>query len=162
MITCQYCEEEWRQIIHTKPKLRSYIKFKMKYYTEEYLKMCMTKYQRSLLSQFRAGILPLRIETGRFHVKSDTENGNVRYLQVEERTCQMCNSHEIENEFHFLLVCPIYNDYRANLFNSIRVSHEFNTMTMDEKFIFINKMYQKNLAKYICLSWERRKSILYN
>ena len=74
----------------------------------------------------------------------------------------MCNSHEIENEFHFLLVCPVYNDYRANLFNSIRVSHEFNTMTMDEKFIFINKMYQKNLAKYICLSWERRKSIFYN
>ena len=91
------CEEEWRQIIHTKPNPRSYVKFKMKYHTEEYLKMCMTKYQRSLLSQFRAGILPLRIETGRFHVKSDTENGNVRHLQVEERTCQMCNSHEIEN-----------------------------------------------------------------
>ena len=118
--------------------------------------------QTALRYQFRAGILPLRIETGRFHVKSDTENGNVRHLQVEERTCQMCNSHEIENEFHFLLVCPFYNDYRANLFNSIRVSHEFNTMTMDEKFIFLNKMYKKNLAKYICLSWERRKSILYN
>ena len=115
------CEEEWKQIIHTKPKLRSYIKFKMKYHTEEYLKMCMTKYQRSLLSQFRAGILPLRIETERFHVKSDTENGNVRHLQVEEWTCQMCNSHETENEFHFLLVYPVYNDYRANLFNSIRV-----------------------------------------
>ena len=96
------CEKEWRQIIHTKPKLRSYIKFKMKYHTEEYLKMCMTKYQRSLLSQFRAGILPLRIETGRFHVKSDTENGNVRHLQVEERTCQMCNSHEIENDMSHL------------------------------------------------------------
>ena len=64
----------------------------MKYHTEEYLKLCLTKYQRSLLSQFRAGILPLRIETGRFHVKNDIENGNVRHLQVEEHTCQMCNT----------------------------------------------------------------------
>ena len=113
------------------------------YHTEEYLKLCITKYQRSLLCQFRAGILPLRIETGRFHIKSDIENGNVRHLQVEERTSQMCNSPEIENEFHFLLVCPPYNDYRANLFNSIRVSHEFNTVTMEEKYIFINKMCKK-------------------
>ena len=65
------CEEEWGQIIHTKAKLRSYMQFKMKYHTEEYLKLYMTKYQCFLLSQFRAGILSLRIETGRFHVKSD-------------------------------------------------------------------------------------------
>ena len=71
------CEEEWRQIIHTKAKLRSYIQFKMKYHTEEYLRLYMTKYHRTLLSQFGAGILPLRIETGRFHVKSNIENGNV-------------------------------------------------------------------------------------
>ena len=56
------------------PKLRSYIQFKMKYQAEEYLKLYLTNYQHSLLSQFRAGILPLRIETGRFYVKSDTEN----------------------------------------------------------------------------------------
>ena len=39
--------------------------------------------------------------------------------------------------FHFLMVCPAYNEYRANVFNSITVSHEFNTMTIEEKFIFI-------------------------
>ena len=36
------CEDEWIQIIHTKAK--SYIQFKMKYRTEEYLKLYMTKY----------------------------------------------------------------------------------------------------------------------
>ena len=74
----------------------------------------------------------------------------------------MCNSQKIENNFHFLMVCPAHNDYRTNLFNSITVSYEFVKTTMEEKFIFINKMCQKNLAKYICFSWERRKSILYN
>ena len=115
------CEEEWRQIIHIKTKQRSYIQFKVKCHTE-YLKLYMTKYQYSLLFQFRAGILPLRIETGGFHVKNDIENGNVGHLQVKKRTCQMCNSQEMENEFHFLLVCPAYNDYRANLFNSISIT----------------------------------------
>ena len=105
----------------------------MGYHTEEYLKLYMSKYQRSLLSQFRAGILPLRTETGRFHVKSNTENGNVRRLQVEKRTCQMCNSQEIEKEFQFIMVCPACNDYRAHLFNSITMSYEFITMTMEEK-----------------------------
>ena len=60
------------------------------------------------------------------------------------------------------LVCPAYNDYRANLFNSITMSHEFDKMTMEEKCVFINKMCKRNLAKYICFSWEKRKSILYN
>ena len=51
----------------------------------------------------------------------------------------MCNSQEIENEFHFLMICPAY-DNRANLYNSITVLNEFIKMTMKEKFIFINKM----------------------
>ena len=42
------------------------MQFKMKYHSEEYLKLYMIKYLRSLLSEVRAGILPLMIETGRF------------------------------------------------------------------------------------------------
>ena len=127
----------------------------MKYQEEEYLKLYMTNYQHSLLSQFRAGILPLRIETGRFHVKSDIEIGNVRHLQVEECTCKIRNSQEIENVFHFLLVCPAYNNYRANLFDSITVSHEFNTMTMEEKLMFIDKMCKKSQTYMFFLGKEK-------
>ena len=50
---------------------RSYIQFKMKYHAGEYLNDKIPV----LLSQFRAGILPLRIETDRFYVKSGIENG---------------------------------------------------------------------------------------
>ena len=63
----------------------------------------------------------------------------------------MCNSEEIENEFNFLIVYPAFNDYRANLFKSITLSHEFNIMTMEEKFIFI-KMCQKIKGKINVMS----------
>ena len=39
----------------------------------------------SLLTQLRSGILPLRIETGRFHSIKDNVTGQTRKLKVEER-----------------------------------------------------------------------------
>ena len=74
------CEGVWRQITLTKGKLRTYMQFKKKYDTEEYLNFYMTKYQRSLLAQFRAGVLLLRLKMGRFHVKSDVKIGCFRHL----------------------------------------------------------------------------------
>ncbi len=62
-----------------------------------------------MLVQVRFGILPLHIETGRF-----------RGTALGERTCQICNSQSIEDEFHFNLICNEYNELRINLFNSIK------------------------------------------
>ena len=50
------------------------------------------------MAQFRCGILPLRLETGRFV-------GEPEYQQI----CKMCDSGEVENELHFLLECQFYN-----------------------------------------------------
>ena len=37
-----------------------------------------------------------------------------RYLNLErnQRVCSMCNLNDIEDEFHFILRCPAYNDLR--------------------------------------------------
>ncbi len=48
----------------------------------------------SLIAEIRFGILPLHIENGCF-----------RILNLEERTCKICNSQEIEDEFHFVISC---------------------------------------------------------
>ncbi len=54
----------------------------------------------SIISQFRIGILPLHIETGRF--------GNVK---EDERKCYICNTDDTENEFLFLGVCKVYIEF---------------------------------------------------
>jgi hypothetical protein len=59
-------ENNWRAVINQKPKLRTYVKYKYDFCTEPYVLSYMSKRHRSLLAQFRLGILPLHIETGRF------------------------------------------------------------------------------------------------
>ncbi len=79
------------------PKLRIYITFKDNYCTETYVKECLPRTERSLIAQIRFGILPFHIETECF-----------RSLNHEERTCKICNSQEIEDEFYFIIYCNAY------------------------------------------------------
>ncbi len=58
--------------------------------------------------QFRIGILPLHIETGRF-----------RNVKINERKCYVCNNEYMENEFHFLFVCNAYIEFWNVLYNDI-------------------------------------------
>ena len=56
------CEIQWKQTLDFKPKPLTYQTFKDDYATEEYLNIFLTRDQHSLLAQFRAGILPLRLK----------------------------------------------------------------------------------------------------
>ena len=58
---------------------------------------------RSAFAKFRHGVVPIRLETGRY------EN-----IKFEERCCFNC-SNLIEDETHFILHCPVYSDFRNNL-----------------------------------------------
>jgi hypothetical protein len=56
---------DWCNNVRNVAKLRTYIEFKQHYNTENYLLSSLTKIERSHLAQFRCGILPLKIRTGR-------------------------------------------------------------------------------------------------
>ncbi len=101
--------------------------------------MCILRKERSTLAQIRFGILPLHIETGRF-----------RGTALEERTCQICNSQSIEDEFHFILICNEYNELRIKLFNSIKYKVEtFEYLDNSEMFVDNMKYEWKCLSKCI-------------
>ena len=76
----------WLNAVNIKPKVRTYVLFKSEFETENYIKYYMSKRNRSLLAQFRLGILPLHLELGRF---SNTP--------LDGRTCNICKSNDIEN-----------------------------------------------------------------
>ena len=59
-------ETDWKHNCSTKPKLRTYITFADKVKVAAHINCNLPKYERSLISQLRLGILPLRIETGRY------------------------------------------------------------------------------------------------
>lgn len=132
------------------PKLRTYITFKTDYETENYVKSYMSKQERSFLAQLRCGVLPLRVETGRY-------NG----LRPEQRTCQICDSGEVENECHFILDCDKYTTERQILYSKID-DQSFQTLNSPEKLKFLLTNACKHVAKYTMQSFLIRKSYLYN
>ena len=92
---------EWKNGLTSKPKLRTYVQFKLLYITEFYVTALLPKNKRSLLSQFRCGVLPLATETGRY-----------KQVPRHERYCSMCKTNSVEDEIHFLCHCNFYKVLR--------------------------------------------------
>jgi len=90
------------------PKLRTYRSFKTHLRLEKYL-MTSANYQgRALMTAIRIGTNKLQIERG-------------RWIQQKrlERVCKQCSMNQVENEVHFVLLCPKYEELRQKLFQKI-------------------------------------------
>jgi hypothetical protein len=83
---------DWRLQVTQVSKLRTYIQFKTDFEKESYLNLNLKRNERSLLAQLRCGILPLRIETGRYVGEAP-----------EQRLCKLCITASVEDEMHFVL-----------------------------------------------------------
>ncbi len=140
-------ERDWKHHCATKDKLRTYRLFKNDMKVATHLNCNMPKYPRSLISQLRLGILPLRIETGRFTRLDETE-----------RICQVCSSGSIENEAHFLFNCEFYHDYRQSLETALNV--DFSIITLEEKFDKVFR-HPHSLSRYVLQAYQRRREKLY-
>ncbi len=68
----------------------------------------MNRKHRSYLVQYRCGILPLSIETGRW--------GSIH---LEDRICKICDSLVVEDEYHFIFHCSLYNNIRGQFLQHV-------------------------------------------
>ena len=101
---------EWQNELQTKPKLRTYKIFNNCFTVEPYILYHVPKWTRSICAQFRMGILPLHIETGRYKIVTDQETGRIRSMKVGERVCLICKSNIVEDEKHFFIsLSNVYN-----------------------------------------------------
>jgi hypothetical protein len=140
----------WDVARHNKDKLRTYNIFKWNYECEEYVYMQLSRRARSLVAQFRCGILPLQIEIGRY-----------RNIPVADRRCFSC-ANGIEDEYHILCICPVYNNIREELYSIIsNANPSFDDLDLFDKFLYICVNSQKPLAKFLCKMMERRRSLLF-
>ena len=141
----------WDIARHNKDKLRTYNMFKCNYEPEEYVYLNLKRNVRSLIAQFRCGILPLQIEVGRY-----------RNVPVENRLCFSCTN-KIEDEYHLLMECSVYDDLRSNMFNAIvRKDQNFLDLDVFDQFIEICSNFQIYLGKFLCYATERRYNIIYD
>ena len=111
-------------------KLRTYRKFKTAIYFEKYLYINNTE-KRKKIAQLRISAHKLKIETSRF------TNKNI-YKPPELRLCENCNLGKIEDEYHFMLECPLYKSLRQQFFKTITNSNGyFGSYCPHDKFIWI-------------------------
>ena len=116
------------------------------YCTENYATMNLKQQQHSILAQLRCGILPLQIEVGRF-----------TNVQRMNRKCTLCECDTVEDETHFILVCPFYNSDRTRFHKLVPFPPYSQAGIL--KYLFEN--YPRQLAKYVTRIWLKRKEELY-
>ena len=113
-----------------------------------YVLMDIDKYERSLYTQLRLGILPLEIEIGRY-----------KGIELNNRICQLCNLNKIESEIHFVTECTAYLDERRILYNKCNVKLN---ETCDKIFEFLmSDINIKPMLLYIKNSYKKRQQCIY-
>ena len=110
-----------------KNKLRTYRKFKRNYKREEYLSAVKNIKHRISMTKFRISDHCLEIEKGRY---------TRPYTKPEDRVCiKLCNN-AVEDEAHFLFICPRYSNEREELFLTInnKTNHQLILLTTAPSF----------------------------
>ena len=138
----------WMQQIKRKPKLRTYCEIKDAFIAEKYVKLNLTRSQRSILAQTRSGTLPINIETGRFIGK-----------KLEDRLCTLCHSQAVESEFHFIFHCDLYDVERNALLSDMDID---NAASDGKRLQYLCLLYPRKLAKFIVNIFHKRQRNLYN
>ncbi len=142
---------DWLTSIQNMKKLDVYKCVKINFGVEKYLLLNLSKYEKALLSQLRYGVLPLRVETGRFVGESH-----------ENRICTLCDLNCVENTMHFLFQCPLYTNNRNELYNRAKlVLPEWNNLTEVEKLCKLFTELPRSLGRYVKHSFLLRRQTLF-
>ena len=136
----------WFSDMRRSPKLLSYNLIKDIFEHEKYLKVVSNIQHRYALSRLRCSAHHLNIEEGRYI-----------NLRREQRICHKCNMKTIENEYHFLLVCPFYRELRKEC-----LPRYYCVWPNQHKFIRLLSSNQtsilKKLAKFVHAANKQRDS----
>ena len=95
-------KQDWFGTLSNSPVLTIYKEVKTSFGYEHYLDILPRKL-RLFFTRLRLSVHPLRIQTGRYARNR---------IPREERYCLVCNGTDIEDEYHFICICPRYADLR--------------------------------------------------
>ena len=152
-VTEIFFQNAFTDISSESSKLRTYCLFKKEVRREPYLSSVKNVKDRISMTKFRLSNHELMIEKGR-HMK----------IEVCERKCPFCRC--VEDETHFLIICPNYTLLRDDLLNSVREKLNEPVENFDSekmlKYFLGNIEIAPIVAKYLNRTMELRKFLIDN
>ena len=140
--------QSWYSQVDASPKLGTYKMLKSSYEVEKYICSVSNANHRKALTRLRCSAHKLAIEEGRF-----------RNIDRNLRLCVHCNMNVIENEYHFVMVCPKYRHLRQDHLPK----YYYCSFPTKQKLISLMKSDNagllKRLAKFVYLANELRNNI---
>jgi hypothetical protein len=120
-------EKFWKINLNKCEKRRTYRKLKFIFRYETYISDIRNISHRNILTRFRTSNHKLHIETGRY---------TRPITPVENRIYPNCNSKSVEDELHFLMYCPRFENHRRELFSNV-LNYNAAILSAEDKLVWI-------------------------
>jgi exonuclease III len=142
-------KQEWFGTINNSSMLDMYRSFKTVFIYEPYLDI-LPRNLRKHLVKLRMSVYPLRIQTGRYASNNTPRN---------ERYCLVCNSNDIEDEFHFVCICRCYINIRRKYLKRFFYINP-SVFKFHQLLVSTDKNEIVKLCKYIQEAFEIRNTLV--
>ena len=152
LILMDKARQSWTLESHIKQKLRTFIQIHDYNNPGVLINANLSRVHRSLTTKFKAGVLPIKQETGRF-----------KGVSREKRICDLCNK-EVEDEIHFIFKCDTTEDARKKFIDplSTKVKQGQKMSNIEVLKEMVSEEYTREFAKSLEGLYEHRKQLLYN
>ena len=112
----------------------------------------LSRRQRSLVTKFKVGVLPLAIEVGRY-----------KDVPLEKRLCCICKDKVLEDEFHFLLYCEALKDIRSEFFEEYNWLDDLEDPTDEAELLklVLNSHNLRKTARFIENMFDQRMKLMF-
>ena len=141
--------QEWNENLNNSTRADTYRLFAT-FSFKQYLDQINIKKFRTALTRLRVSSHRLEVETGRWHKPNK--------IPKHERKCQLCKS--LEDEFHFIIECPLYHDFRELLINKYFWRRP-NILKFIELMQSENVKIMRNLSIFLFKSFKKRNETYY-
>ena len=129
------------------PKLRTYNVVAEFTSPKAYLEKPLSFLQRKSMAKLRLGVLPIRLETGRYERP---------ILPADQRLCQQCSLGVPEDEAHFTLECPRNSILREKLLSHTNESFKYLNPTEKLKYLLNNSEIVKQTSQFVIDAFDNR------
>ena len=141
--------QDWQSNINSIDRLRTFKLIKTDYFVEAYTLYLNKFHLRKCIAKLRCGVLEIKVNEGR--------KEKVPYSQ---RLCTFCDKNVIDDEYHFMLICPFHDDLRKQF-----IPRFYYIYPNFQRFNFLLSTNSKHLcysiAMFILQAMKERESCLF-